>query len=427
MLVRFSFENFASYLTLNSLDLEATRQVSEHWNENTFSVQGMELNKSAVVYGPNASGKSNIFSAFAFMKHFVTNSARGQVGDKIRTRPFKLEHGAEEKPSHFECVFLTGGKTFRYGFEANVEIVRSEWLYEVLSTTERPLFLREGDGIDCRAGFKEGASSIQSTRDNALFLSEAARSNGQISGKIVKWFRSVKIMHGLSSFDSSRTTQNLLGNPLKKEQIINLLKKADLGIEDVIEPIERGDEERELKLAMFPEQVRKRLIQVYSPLQTLHTRFKNGEVFDTVSLSFDKEESEGTRKFFMILGPVLQQLESGAPLFIDEMEAKLHPMLTKAVLKLFQSPVTNPLNAQLIFTTHDTNLLKKEIFRRDQIWFSEKDHQQRSNLYSLADFKFKVRKDASFDKDYFKGRYGAIPNLDAWDEGVNRVITPTVD
>jgi AAA15 family ATPase/GTPase len=425
MILQFSFQNFASYLDHNRLDMEASRQVSEHWGENTFSIQGQELNKSAVIYGPNASGKSNIFAAFAFMKHFVTNSARGQVGDKIRTRPFKLEFGAMERPSHFECVFLSGGKKFRYGFEADTVRVTNEWLYEVHATKEFVLFLREGDGIDCRDRFKEGVNAISSTRDNALFLSEAARSNGQVSGKIVKWFRSVKIIQGMSNSESSRATQDLLVNPLKKEQIIYLLKKADLGIEDIIEPLAGEDEENVKKISALPEPLRRHMIHLYSPLQTIHTRYKDGDAVDTVSLNFEKEESEGTRKFFMMLGPVIQQIESGSPLLVDEMEAKLHPMLTKAILNLFHSNVTNPRNAQLIFTTHDTNLLKNETFRRDQIWFSEKDHQQRSKLYSLAEFK--ARKDATFDKEYFKGRFGAIPNLDAWDERVNTVITPTVD
>lgn len=204
-----------------------------------------------------------------------------------------------------------------------------------------------------------------------------------------------------------------------KEEILKLIQTLDLGIGHLI--IEKSVNDNTLPEGL-PEDLKNALTILLKKegsesigIRTSHEQYDaEGQLVGQQFFNFDTQESEGTKKIFALAGPIIAALRSGHVFVIDELDARLHPLMTCELVRLFNSKETNPQHAQLIFTTHDTNLLGNDLFRRDQIWFTEKDYQGATNLYSLAEFKVdnaKVRNDASYERDYIKGRYGAIPIL----------------
>jgi len=382
----------------------------------------LSLLRSVVIYGANASGKSNIIKAFGFLKHFVTTSSReSQATDAIRVTPFVLDPYTVEAPTKFEVVFVVGGIQYRYGFSVNTTEVLSEWLYYCPSIREVELFTRDENGIHVGSKFREGRSLAEKTRKNALFLSVVSQFNGAIATELAKWLTDE------CNAVSAATDTGYLSYTLKciedgryLEQIGALVSRLDLDIMrlslvDLPTPSSRGvsDEERLAAVIVgLPGSVNK-------VLQTRHAiRDEDGSSVGEYSFPL-AAESEGTQKLIALAGPIVDTLENGRVLFVDEIDARLHPLVTMALLQLFNSPETNPKNAQLICATHDTNLLDRRHFRRDQIYFVEKDRNAATRLFSLADFKLEsaqgkgrsVRNDASFERDYIQGKYGAIPYI----------------
>lgn len=417
MLVEFTVGNYTSFREPVTLSLMASKKVSEYRDSNVITSERLPLLKSAVVYGANAGGKSNLMSSLVWMRWFVINSSKdSQAGESINVKPFKLDVDFPQKPSRFEIVFFLNSIRYRYGFEADQKQVIREWLYKATKNAEAQMFLRVGEDIEVSRNFQEGKGIESKTRNNVLFLSLAASMNGQLSGEIIRWFSSLTPFHGLRDGQYA-TAVEMLGEEAAHKQFIQMIHNADLCIEDVLVEEQPLDPSPVLKL--LSEEGKKKFLQDMAEaksisLRTIHKRFKDGQPIDTVTMGLDEEESEGTRKFFGLIGPVLECLNTGRVIIVDELEAKLHPLLTRMIIRLFHSTSTNPKNAQLVFATHDANLLQYGMFRRDQIWFVEKTQQQASDLYSLAEIKLpkgSVRKDASYDKDYFRGRYGAIPFL----------------
>jgi AAA15 family ATPase/GTPase len=368
----------------------------------------LSLLKSAAVYGANASGKSNLVKALNFMQWFVLNSSREtQITDLINVENFKLSTETAEQPSCFEIVFLEDHKIYRYGFEVNQKRVLSEWLFYVPKVKEFRLFERKEDRVKIARRFKEGDDIISKTRNNALFLSVVAQFNGEISKNILLFFaRKLNVISGLhGNIYRNYTIEYFKTN---SSDIINLIKKLDLGIDDISIKTRKVLPEDLLEI---PEEFRTLLISKKLQADDIYTTHKKynaeGEVISLEQFDLDKNESEGTKKLFAFAGPILETLRKGEVIVIDELDARLHPLITRTIIDLFNSNETNINNAQLIFMTHDTNLLSDKIFRRDQIWFTEKDRQGATDLYSLVEYK--IENDASFESDYIKGRYGAIP------------------
>jgi AAA15 family ATPase/GTPase len=380
----------------------------------------LTLLTSAAIYGANASGKSNLVRAFAFMHHIVLSSAKeSQAGEPLGTEPFRLSTDTENEPSFFETIFVIAGTQYRYGFQINNARVVSEWLFSVPSTKEATLFIREGDEIKPSSKyFKEGKDLEKKTRPNALFLSVVAQFNGEISSSILKWFRRVAIVSGLDDAFYRTYTINQVIDGKHKDEIIQFVKSLDINISD-IEGLKLDKSQLQFPAEMS-EEIRTLLIKGMQDrdlltVRTIHPKLnENGERVGNVTFDMDANESHGTQKAFYLASPIMDVLSQGRVLIIDEMEARLHPLVTRELIRLFNSIETNPHHAQIIFTTHDTNLLSNKLFRRDQIWFMEKDKACGSHLYSLAEIKIddeKVRNDASYEDDYLKGRYGAIPFL----------------
>ncbi len=379
---------------------------------NVFKIDDqLSLLKSAAIYGANASGKSNLVAAINFMKSFVLNSSKeGQISEPIDVDRFRLSTQTEKEPSFFEIVFRLDGKIYRYGFEVDTEQVISEWLFYKQKTREVKLFERELDTFSKLTDtFKEGKGVTDKTRNNALFLSVVAQFNGKIAQKILVWFNGLNLISGLNDLGYRTYTIRSFENNQHKDDILGFVKKLDLGIEDI--QIEKTPINEVLLPNILPEEF-KNLIRSHEidvkAIKTLHRKYNDeeqpisNEIFD-----LNDNESEGTKKLFSLAGPLLDTLKAGKILLIDELDARFHPLITCAIISIFNSKETNPNNAQLIFTTHDTNLLSNNLFRKDQIWFTEKYRQGATHLYSLVEYK--ISKDASLEKDYIRGKYGAIP------------------
>lgn len=414
MLIEFEVGNYLSFKDSVRLSMLAATPIKEWLDENTFQIGRYRLLKSAAVYGANASGKSNLLAAMNFMRWFVMSSSKEtQVDEEIAVVPFMLDSATENAPSHFEVCFLLEAVRYRYGFEVDGRAVRREWLFRAEKVKEEPLFLRQDDGIDVLSRFPEGKGLEEKTRDNALFLSVVAQFNGAVATAILKWFAGFRILHGLRDASYTGYTATCLKDAVRHALLVRLIREADVGIEDLTvneEPI------TEDMLKKFPEAAQHKIRdRKLLSISAVHQRFREGKPDGLVTVDFDSAESEGTKKLLRIAGPVIDCLQNGYVVAADELDAKLHPLLTRAIVRLFNSKESNPKNAQLIFVTHDTNLLQYGRLRRDQVWFTEKTEQAVTALYSLAEFKLpagdKVRNDAAFEKNYIQGRYGAIPYL----------------
>ena len=415
MLLEFSVSNYLSFKQKATLSMLAT-SIKEHVDTNIFSTERYDLLKGAVIYGANASGKSNMVRAMSTMRRLVLQSFEQSSADDLDIIPFLLNTDTEHKPSFFETVFLIDNIRYRYGFEVDNNNIRAEWLFEALKNTEKPLFLREEEGIEVMKGFPEGKDLEERTRNNALFLAVTDQFNGKISQKIMKWFNNFISISGLSHEGYKAVTFGMLENKQTRNTLLDFYKKLDLGFDEI------SISKKQFDLKELPGEIPDRLIkQLITDLEgaykidikTIHKKYNDkNNVVGNVEFDMRSQESSGTNKLFNISGPIFDVLNDGGLLVVDELDASLHPLLTLAVTKLFNSSEFNRNNAQLIFATHDTNLLYYGNYRRDQIYFVEKDQYGASDIYSLVEYKEDgktIRKDRSFEKDYIEGRYGAIP------------------
>jgi len=423
MLIEFSVANFRSFKDRQILSMVAANLVSKDKAldvENTIPVDdNLTLLTSAAIYGANASGKSNIAKAIRFMRGFVLNSSREtQIEDQIGVERFRLSTDTEDQPSLFEVIFLLKGKKYRYGFEVTTQRVVAEWLFWVPRVKEARLFERKLDVITVSPQFTKNKGVTELTRQNALFLSVMAQFNGDIAGRVINWFRQFNVNLGIDdSFDLFQASMQFHRGDAK-ESVLQIIKDLDLAIDNI-----HSDEEYLVRPNLRPpvegvfKGVWEALDQLGAPvkfpkIRTVHRKYDSrGNSVEPEVFELDRQESAGTQRLFSLAGSILSALKLGHILFVDELDARLHPLITCAIIGLFNSRKRNPHNAQLIFTTHDTNLLSNQLFRRDQIWFTEKDRFGATHLYSLAEFK--VRNDASYEKDYIQGRYGAIPFINS--------------
>ena len=377
-----------------------------------------KLLKSAIIYGANASGKSNLVKAMSTMRRLVLKSFEKSSATELDITPFLLHVGYDSKPSHFEILFLINDIRYRYGFEVDNTSVRAEWLFEAKKNIEKPLFIRENEGIQVFPSFKEGKDLEEKTRDNTLFLAVVDQFNGSIAKNIMHWFNNFITVSGLSHESYKTVTYKMLENDRKKPVLQSFYNKLDLGFDDIV-IVKKPFDSNELPKGL-PEAVLKQMVtdlegKTLVNTKTLHKKYnENNELEKVEEFDMRSQESTGTNKIFNISGPIFDVLMDGGVLIIDELDASLHPLLTLAVTKLFNSEEHNSQNAQLIFSTHDTNLLSYGNYRRDQVFFVEKDEFGASDLYSLVEYQEngkKIRNDRSFEKDYIQGRYGAIPYI----------------
>lgn len=402
MIIELSIGNYRSIRDLQTLSMRAkgfkeidTRNVHSTGN-NWF------LLKSKAIYGANASGKSNLINGLKAFINIVSLSVRDDHILKSQIENFLLDDQYDNKPTFFQLIFLVDGIFYRYGFEATDKEIVSEWLFGTPGKKEVSLFKREKDKLRINnKHFSEALELKPLVRDNSLFLTVVNSLNGKVAGKIVDFISNIVVVSGLSDRHLSANAGDFLNdNPLKRK-MMNMLKIADAGIENVEKVEDDG----------YPDvwNSKKR-----SFIITMHKRLQ-GENRDRVDkrLSFDAHESEGIKKMFGLSPVILRVLENHYPLILDEFDAGFHPLLSRKLVEFFNSE-SNSNKTQFIFATHDTNLLDAKLLRRDQICFAEKDKDGASHFYTLAEFKG-IRNDASFEKDYIRGKYGAIPFIGDFD------------
>jgi hypothetical protein len=379
-------------------------------DSNVFHADGkFLLLKSSGLYGANASGKSNLLKAMSFFRNFVLSSSKEtQATEKIRVSRFKLSSATENEPCFFEIVFIQNSVRYKYGFQVDKDIVHREWLLSFPKGKETTLFTREQSNFKVGTYYKEGHGLTEKTRPNALFLSVVAQFNGTISMNILEWFKKFRIISAADSLRFAPIAIEGLKDPAFKVGVLNFIKAADLGIEDLtVEEIKTSADDA-------PDFIRSKIKDgnfiTNIKISTAHKKYdKDNNYISPEQFDLGSEESEGTKKFFGLSGPILDSIKNGYVLAIDELDSKLHPLLMQFIIKMFNSNNSNPKNSQLVFTSHGTSLLHRGLLRRDQIWFTEKNTFGATSLYSLSDYK--VRKDAPFEKDYMLGKYGATPYL----------------
>ena len=415
MLIEFSVGNYKSFKDVVTFSMVAANLTSKNKDldiSNIFNYKkSINLVKTAALYGANASGKSNFVKAFIFMRNFTINSSKeSQATEEINVENFRLSTATQEKPTFFEIIFVIDDTRYRYGFETDRKKIHSEWLFRA-KDRETNLFLRKNDKITPKGPFAEGKGLEPKTRQNALFLSVCAQWNGKISTEILSWFRNSGVISGLDDIGYRPYTEKQLEKIETKDKILTFIREFDFGITDL------NVKHSTLTADAIPKQVPEALRNVImdkggnkTNIFTIHKKYNaDDEYVGDETFDLDLNESDGTRKAFSFSGPLLDVLQHGKILVVDELDARFHPIITQAIVQMFHDKHLNPNNAQLIFVTHDTNLLDNKFFRRDQIWFMEKNKYGAADLYSLVDFK--VRNDASFEKDYIAGKFGGVPFL----------------
>ena len=405
MLIRFSFKNFKSFKNENCLDMEAT-SLKEH-EYNVAKTENGEYLKVSAIYGANASGKTNVLQAFDYMKKRILvsdDSKKNSPIDEENIYSFMINND----PIALEVEILAkNNKIYKYGFEVLKDTIISEWLFEKRVNKFYAIFERENNNVSMKPN---KISDLVNIDERTLFLniySKIDRNNENFSN-VYDWFvNSMYLDLGNPNFErfiNNRVSLKILSDENYKKELLKFIKTFDSGIEgikttpDSIEAVKNNNG----------------IIDI----EVLH-RGENGKL---KALPFYLE-SNGTRKMFYLFDFFMDALKNGMVLFVDELDAKLHPLLTRYIINLFHNSQTNIGNGQLIYSTHDTVNLNKETFRRDEIWFAEKDKDGISEIYALSDYILeddknagkKVRNDATYNKDYLTGRYGAIPVLEEFD------------
>ncbi len=432
MLIEFSVGNYRSFKEVVTLSMVATKLTSRNKlldEHHVFTAPDdkTRLLTSAVIYGANASGKSNLIRAFTVMRQMVLDSAHKLTdGERIAVEPFRLALSTREQPSVFEIIFCHTTAIYRYGFAATPERIVQEWLYHTPhgKSREARLFERTADAPDtplqlARGVFKEGRRAFASTRPNALYLSVLADTfNDPTALQITRWFRrNVQTISGLRDGSKPLSLECLEAGHEHRAAVLAFFQQLDLAITDIhikTEAIDFDALAKGIRIPMARSLIMKSLREDPNwqrvEVKTVHQVYDDaGQPIATELFDLDQHESDGTQKLFALAAPIVVALQQGLLLVIDEFDARLHPLMTRALMQLFNDPRTNPHHAQLIFTTHDTTLLDPDLLRRDQIWFMEKNEVQATLLVALAEFK--VRNDAPFARDYLTGGYGAVPYI----------------
>lgn len=411
MLVEFRTKNFRSLRDEQVLSLVASTDKTLK-DANTLPTQlkaAPHLVRSAVIYGANASGKSNLIKALQYMRGVVMESAMVQPNQAFSVQPFRLDTASAQEPTEFEVTFILEGVRYQYGFAMTPKRILREHLLVYKAFKPQRWFERQfdaetgkdhyefGPGLKGQKSLWEGA-----TRPNALFLSMAVQLNSEALRPVFNWFAQQLVIFNEASPLAPTFSVQMLKAADQRKAICDFLRAADISIADIdvvtqkasgpVVHIDRITGVTEVKT----EEIEQHELKFH------HIVGDTKAVFDA------SEESSGTRNLLALTGPVLDILRKGLTLVVDELDTSLHTHLVQALVRLFHSPEVNTGGAQLIFTTHDTSLLDAYgLFRRDQIWFVEKEADQSSSLYSLVEFS--PRKNEALEKGYLQGRYGAVP------------------
>jgi uncharacterized protein len=421
MLIEFSVRNYRSIAERQKLSMVAGASAARrHQNSmatgNAFAPHAL---RSACLFGPNGAGKTSIVRAMAFFQRFVVTSAKdATAGDLINVTPFKFDPGLREQPSEFEIVFVAEGSLYQYGFSADENRVWSEWLFMRPNSSGsriRTVFQREYEEEseeyqwyinDAHVkGEKETWKSA--TRDNALFVSTTIQLNSDVFRTPHLWIDSYFRVLASPERLSSETTAERSVQESHKAKVLEFLRSVDLEIDDF------AIDEKQLEVPKeFEEMLKEQVLEAFRKRtsQAKEYKVRTLRTTDGSSIELDlDQESDGTQVLFSLAGPLIETLEEGYTMIVDELHNSLHPLALRHLVELFHNPSVNTKGAQLIFTSHDTSIISKGFMHRDQVWLVERQGKQGSHLYPLSDFN--VRELDSFQKAYLSGRYGALPRI----------------
>lgn len=411
MLVEFSVSNWRSIKNKQTFSMVKS-QGEELEESNTTDPEAKATGKllnSAVIYGANASGKTNLISALATMKKIIVKSSSSQRGDKIPVTPFSFDRNKE--PTEFEVIFVVNKVRYQYGFSVTSERVHDEWLFAFPNGRAQVWYQRayDRDGNKYSWFFGKyfvGQKSVwqSATRENSLFLSTAIQLNSSQLSPVYDWFYDKLQCVGISGVTNSFTAEYSMKGS-NKEKVINFLKNADLSIDDIAVKAEEFDVS--YLPDDLPDEVKGKIAKDLEGHKAYDIKMTH-TTSDGLMAEFDiDEESSGTQKVYSLSGPWFDTFESGCVLVIDELNTSLHPKVVKYLISLFHDKNVNRKNAQLVTTTHDTSILSNEVFRRDQIWFAQKDEHQVTEIYPMTDFS--PRATENWEVGYRRGKYGAVP------------------
>ncbi|HCI77533.1 MAG TPA: ATP-binding protein [Firmicutes bacterium] len=411
MILEFSVKNFLSFKEKITFSMIANS--NKELNDNYVEIGGNKVLKSAAVYGANASGKSNLFKILTLVVLMLRSSNSVDINAKLPLIPFKLDKGSVNKPSEFEIKFILDETRYVYGFIADKDKIYDEYLYYYPNGRETKIFDRTNINEYSYTQKDEKILREIETKNaqNKFFLATATNWNFDKTKAAYNF-----LTNGIGTCNNLEILKNMAykmyeTNPdYLKDFAIDFLQKADFNIEDY--QISQIDVPGEF-LTAIPEFITKTLPDKPKAYQVLF-KHKNSDNY----LSID-EESLGTQMIFAFIPFLADSLKNKKVLIIDELDKSLHPFLVQYIVEIFNDAEINKNGSQLIFNTHDTNLLDLNILRRDQIWFTEKNSETgESDLYSLSDFS--VRKQENVEKGYMLGRYGAVPfiknDFNLWEE-----------
>lgn len=411
MILEFSVKNFFSFKEKVTFSMIANS--NKELNDNYVEIGGNKVLKSAAIYGANASGKSNLFKILTLVVLMLRSSNSVDINAKLPLIPFKLDKGSVNKPSEFEIKFILDETRYVYGFIADKDKIYDEYLYYYPNGRETKIFDRTN--INEYSYTKKDEKILREIEaknaQNKFFLATATNWNFDKTKAAYNF-----LTNGIGTCNNLEILKNMAykmyeTNPdYLKDFAIDFLQKADFNIEDY--QISQIDVPGEF-LTAIPEFITKTLPDKPKAYQVLF-KHKNSDNY----LSID-EESLGTQMIFAFIPFLADSLKNKKVLIIDELDKSLHPFLVQYIVEIFNDAEINKNGSQLIFNTHDTNLLDLNILRRDQIWFTEKNSETgESDLYSLSDFS--VRKQENVEKGYMLGRYGAVPfiknDFNLWEE-----------
>lgn len=410
MLLMFKVKNYTSFKNESILDMRATAYV-QHPSHVIPVNDKLGLLKTTAVYGANASGKSNLISAMFFFEQYIFSQfiskkgnedfESGEAGMKMKLEPFTLSNNGNEA-SEFDIIFLRGGKQIQYGFECTPKEVLNEWLF----IDDKKVFERSGTGISFGNKYQKMLGAYKKLPAERLyiavleyFLDDEAKE--VVLGDFISFFDKEYNVFSEILFESSvkglagivGLSRKLVESKTFKKKVEGYLRLIDVGIKRLDIQTETVVNERTGK------KKKEKVVRTVHDIYDHAGNIAGEKLFDL------QQESTGTLRFLMYIQNIIEMISKGGVFIVDEMSARLHPLLTKLIVDLFCSSQNK--KAQLIFTTHDISLLNFNQFRRDEVVFVDKNERGESSLYALSDLK--VREDATFSKDYLQGKYGAIP------------------
>jgi len=412
MIIKFSVGNYRSFNAIQSINFKATGLVSEDKKvdeRNIISVQDDQVLRILALYGANGSGKSNVLEGLQVFSNLIINSLESDQLAFMTFNPFMYATGNGQNAGYFQVILVLDGKKFRYGFELNLSgDIQSEWLFGPAEIKETYYFKRTGQEVHVNLErFDEGDGlPLTKLKADTLFLTFCTAYDGEISTLIRDYFKDQIYFEGMSRFSGffvkdyrgigERETDALISSG-QKDIVLKWLREAGMNYEDV--EVETLDSDRPIQ---------RRRVWLWKPVFD-----DQGKVSGKAKLNLARDESEGSKKFYKFIGILARLFERGGIFVSDEIDSNFHPSLLKKLISLFQDPAVNKANAQLLFTSHDTNLMDHDLMRRDQFYFTEKSLREETRLYSLADLKG-IRNNADFARQYLSGIYGAIPILGSY-------------